>query len=97
MPALRRHFTMDKKLALVTLIERSIALSDEAKLALFEKIETMTDEDAEKLGAFLAAERDYVLENEDGIKKSVAEVMDDLAKYTPEPKEQVYVGTGKAG
>lgn len=86
---------MDKKLALVTLIEHSLILSDEAKLGLLAKIETMTDGEVDKLGEFLAVERDYVLQNEDGIKKSVAEVMEDLAKYTPEPKEQIYVGTGK--
>lgn len=86
---------MDKKLALVTLVEHSIVLSDEAKLALLAKMDTITDEEVEKLGAFLATERDYVLENQDGIKKSVAEVMQELASYTPEPKEQVYVGTGK--
>lgn len=86
---------MDKKLALVTLIEHSIVLSDEAKLALLAKMEMMMDKDVMKLGEFLAAERAYVLENQDGIKKSVAEVMDAFAKYTPEPKEQVFVGTGK--
>jgi hypothetical protein len=58
---------MDKRVALVNLLENSLLIKDEIKKKLLEKIETMSDEDVDKLGKFLVLEREELLEDETGL------------------------------
>jgi len=86
---------MDKKVALVTLIENSFVLPNEVKLELLGRVEGLSDTDVEKLGTFLAAERQFVLDHEKGVRDSVAEILQMLDTPKPEPGDAVYVGTGR--
>lgn len=84
---------MQKKEALVTLIESGFVFSDEDKLALIDRVPALNDRQVDMLGKYLAREREFVLEHEDDIRKQMDELLTELDK----PKvEQVYVGEGKA-
>lgn len=84
---------MNKKIALVKLIRNSFTVPNEEKLELFGKIEQMSEEDVEELGQFLAAEHNFIVQNESAIRADVGEVMETLRAWNPPDK--VYVGTGK--
>lgn len=96
---------MNKKIALVKLIRASLIVSNDDKLALLGKIETMSDEDVEKLGEFLAAEHDFIAQHEAGLRLSVGEIMEEMKRWNPgedsarptgaDATDRVYVGTGK--
>ena len=53
---------MDKKKALTVLISHSYILSDEAKKKLLAKVHTMSDQDIDTLGKFLAMEKKKSIE-----------------------------------
>lgn len=84
---------MNKKIALVKLIRNSFIVPNEEKLELLGKIEEMSDQDVEELGQFLAAEHNFVVQNEPAIRTDVEDVMKTLADW--KPSEKVYIGTGK--
>ena len=84
---------MQKKEALVTLLEASFVFSDEDKLALIDRVPALNDKQVDALGKYLAREREFVLEQEEDIRNNMDELMNELDK--PEP-EKVYVGQGKA-
>lgn len=84
---------MNKKIALVKLIRNSFIVPDENKLELLGKIEKMSEEDVEELGQFLAAEHNFVIQNETAIRTDVEDVMETLQNW--KPSEKVYIGTGK--
>ncbi len=84
---------MDKKLALITLIEQSFFLPNEAKLALLGKVKGMSEEDVVKLGKFLSAEHAFVVKNEKLVKERTAAVVASLSAGDT-AKEPVYYGKG---
>jgi hypothetical protein len=67
---------MDKKSALKVLIEESILLHDGIKEPLINKIPSMTDEEVDKLGTFLAMEQKELLENEEEIEKNLKALLE---------------------
>ena len=58
---------MDKKTALITLLENSFWVSDEAKKEILLKLDTLTGEQIDLLGKFLVKEREAMLKNKDQI------------------------------
>lgn len=77
----------------MTLIDASILLSEEDKLRLLDLTPGLNDHQVEALGKFFAAERQYVVENEDDIRQQLDIVLTELEKTG---REKVYVGLGKA-
>jgi len=71
---------MEKKLALIQLIENSFLISDILKKTLLEKVELMKDEDVEKIGKFLVWERDVVLADEEGFLKEIDKVIEGITE-----------------
>lgn len=94
---------MNKKIALVKLIRNSFILPNEDKLILFDRVNAMSDGDVEELGKFFAAEHEFVLENETGLRSGVGEIMESLKNWKPKAlkpeavqnQDKVYVGTGR--
>lgn len=93
---------MNKKIALVTLIEQSFLLSYEAKLGLLAQIKKMGDEDVDALGKFLAEERNFIVNNEQLVKDRTAAVVASVsamntmkAPEDPTSHRAVYYGNGK--
>lgn len=84
---------MNKKVALVTLIESSLIFSDEDKLALIERVPSFTDRQVDLLGRYLAMERQFVLEHKDDLRKN----LDALLVEMEHKDDAVYVGTGRPG
>ncbi|MEK7544311.1 MAG: hypothetical protein AAB557_05550 [Patescibacteria group bacterium] len=94
---------MNKKIALVKLIRNSFILPNEDKLMLLDRVNGLSDGDVEELGKFLAAEHEFVLQNETGLRADVGEIMETLKNWKPEDSkkeevrepDKVYIGTGK--
>ena len=82
----------NNKIALVTLIEASILLSDEDKLELMDEVPAMTDQRVEALGKFLSMEREFAIEHETAIRAHMQALLDNLDAQSD---KRVYVGTGK--
>lgn len=83
---------MNKKIALVTLIEASIILSDEDRLMLLDLVPGLTDRQTDALGKFFAAERQFILSNEDDVKQKLDIMLTELERGG---SEKVYVGSSK--
>ncbi len=58
---------MDKKTALVTLLKNSFWITDPAKREILLKLGTLTDEQVDTIGKFLAKEREIMIRDEDKI------------------------------
>lgn len=93
---------MSKKRALVTLIEQSFLLSHEAKLGLLSQVKGMGEEDVVALGKFLAAERNFIVNNEQLVKARTAAVVAAVAAMNTmkapggaTSHRAVYYGSGK--
>lgn len=84
---------MNKKIALVTLIEASIILADEDRLMLLDLVPGLTEKQVEALGKFFALERQFVLSHEDDVKQKIDELLTNL---DDNEKDTVYIGSGKA-
>lgn len=82
---------MNRKIALVTLIEASLFFSDEDKLALIERVPSLNDKQVETLGKFLAAERQFALDHEAEIRHQFDQLIADME----DADNTVYVGSGK--
>ena len=85
---------MNKKVALVTLIEASMMLSSEDKLALIDKVPALNNKQVEALGKMLAQERSILLANQDAIMKNISSHLHKIAGENS-ASDPVYVGTGK--
>lgn len=87
---------LSKKLALVTLIKHSMSFASEAKLALLHHVKAMTEEEVDKLGKYLSAERKFIIENEELVIRCTQEVVETFDSPTSQPSDNaVYVGVGK--
>lgn len=82
---------MNKKVALVNLIEASVLLSDDDKLALIDRVPTLNEKQVDAMGTYLATERQFVLEHRQELTDSFNAMLAELTK----PDEKVYVGSGK--
>jgi hypothetical protein len=58
---------MDKKTAVVTLLETSFWVPDAVKNEIRSKLETLTEVQVDEIGKFLVQEREIVLRDEDRI------------------------------
>lgn len=85
---------MDKKIALLTLLESSFVLTDEEKALMVDALPLLTDEQVEVMGKFLTAERRFLLDHEGDLHKSLEEIRGILEMENQ--KNTVYVGVGKA-
>lgn len=89
----------DKQNAVLTLLEDSVLLSYEQKLDLIENFPTLTEEQIDALGKFLAAEEKIREEFGEDIQKGVEKVLTEIVGEDvtmPPGDNRVYVGTGKA-
>lgn len=82
---------MNKKVALVTLIEASVLFTDDDKLALIEKVPSLNDKQVDALGKYFAIERQFVLDHKEELSNQVDGMLSELDKAS----HTVYVGTGK--
>lgn len=73
---------MDKKTALITLLENSFWVSDKAKLRILKNLDAYTDIQIDQLGKFLAEERDVMVKDKVKILEnttSLLEIIEDVA------------------
>jgi hypothetical protein len=87
-----------KQDALMTLLEESILLSYEQKLDVINIFPTLTEEQIDALGAFLAAEERIREEFPEEIQKGVESVLTDIVGEQvtmPSDDNKVYIGTGR--
>lgn len=82
---------MNKKVALVNLIEASVLLSNEDKLGLIDRVPALTDKQADVLGRYFASERQFVLEHRDELMQEMQKFLDELERETSAQS----VGVGK--
>lgn len=71
---------MDKKIALINLIENSFVVGNKMKRKLLEKVEYMTDDEVNKLGKFFVSEREFILKDEAGFIAEVDKVIKSIAQ-----------------
>lgn len=83
---------MNKKIALVTLIEASFILSDEDRMRLLDLVPGLNDRQVEALGKFFALERQFVLAHEDDLRQQFDILVTELERGS---REKIYIGTGK--
>lgn len=69
---------MNKKEALVLLLQDSLMISDREKKKLLHKIPVLSGEQIDALGAFLSYEQSCLLENKDTILKQTKLLMNTL-------------------
>ncbi len=66
---------MNKKIALINLIENSFLIGDEMKKELLKRTENMTDNEVNKLGKLLVLEREAILSNEKHFLKQIEKMI----------------------
>lgn len=82
---------MNKKVSLVTLIEASITLSDDDKLALIDRVPSLNEKQVDALGKFFATERQLILDHKSQILVQFDALLAELGKKD----NRVLVGSGK--
>jgi len=83
---------MNKKVALVTLIESSFLLSPDDKLALIDRVPTLNEKQVNTIGKFLAQERQIILDHKQDLTTRFESMLTELEH---EDTNRVYVGSGK--
>lgn len=73
---------MDKKTALIVLLENSFVVPDKAKKALLLRLDSLTPAQIDALGSLLATERQLLLENKETILKRSKLLLDTLELIT---------------
>jgi len=76
---------MDKKTALTILLENSIWLSNDHKKNILEKLDTLTPDQIDRLGKFLAEEREVMVANKDQIIKDSQTLLETIEDLTLNP------------
>jgi hypothetical protein len=66
---------MDKKTAVKTLLEHSFFLTEAAKSAILEKLDSMSEVEIDTIGKFLALEKEKSLENAQMISQAAGELL----------------------
>ena len=74
---------MDKKIAFIKLLENSLWISDQIKKNILLKIDTLSDEQINKLGIFLARERTVMVEDQEKIEKNTTILLQTLDDIFP--------------
>lgn len=85
---------MNKKIALVDLIEVSVLLTAEQKLLLLDELSGFNEKQVTALGTFLAMEQQFINEHKDEILTEMKKIYNDL-HLDEQQANQVFVGTGK--
>lgn len=81
--------------AVLTLLEESILLSYDQKLELVDAFPSLSSEQIDAIGQFLAKEEQIREEYGDDIKLGVEKVLKEITSNDEEERKQVYVGVGK--
>lgn len=68
---------MDKKEALLVLIQHSMFIPEKVKLELIEKIDQMTDEQINDIGRFLALEKKKSIEGSDEMISYIEKILEE--------------------
>jgi len=66
---------MDKKTALVTLLETSFWVTDPVKKEILARMDSLTEKDIDILGKFLVKEREVMIRDEDKILADSAKLL----------------------
>ncbi len=85
---------MNKKIALVDIIEASILLTAEQKLLLLDELPAFTEIQVNALGSFLAMEQQFITDHSEEILANMKKIYEDL-HLGDAPTNQVFVGTGR--
>ena len=88
----------DKQNAVLTLLEESILLTYQQKLDIVEMFPTLTEEQIDALGKFLATEEKIREEYGTDIQKGVEKILNEIVGENvtnPSVDNSVYIGTGK--
>jgi len=72
---LQLHKAMDKKTALVTLLETSFWVTDPVKKEILARMDSLTEKDIDILGKFLVKEREVMIRDEDKILADSAKLL----------------------
>ena len=87
---------MNKKIALVHLIEESLLLSSGQKLELLDMVAGFTQKQVDALGKFLVSEQEFLLDNQEEILTHTQSMIETLTGKVLAPGEnQLLVGKGK--
>ena len=81
--------------AVLTLLEESVLLSYDQKLELVDAFPSLSDEQIDAIGQFLATEEQIREEYGDDIKLGVENVLKQITNSDEEDRKQVYIGVGK--
>lgn len=71
---------MNKKTALLTLLENSFWINDAEKLKIISKIDTLSEEQLDTLGKFLADERNTMLKDGDQIIENSQKILETIGE-----------------
>ena len=82
---------MDKKIALVELLQHSILLTAEQKLLLLDALPSFNERQIDALGKFLSMEQQFVETHSDEILADMKKIYEELHL----DDEKIYVGMGK--
>ncbi len=74
---------MTKKDALLVLINHSFLLSEEEKVLLKQKIDSLSEVQIEELGTFLALEKKSAIEANPQIQQNIAALIGQLRQHPP--------------
>lgn len=83
---------MNKKIAVVDLLQASVLLTAEQKLFLLDALPTFTEKQVDALGTFLAMEQQFIATHSDEILANMKKIYEDLHL---DDGNNVYVGVGK--
>ena len=81
--------------AVLTLLEESILLSYDQKLELVDAFPSLSDEQIDAIGQFLATEEQIREEYGEDIKLGVEKVLKEITSADNEERKQIYIGVGK--
>ena len=84
---------MNKKIALVDLLQASILFTAEQKLLILDQLPMFNEKQVDALGSFLAMEQQFIETHNDEIVANMKKMYAEL--HVQESPDAVYVGSGK--
>jgi len=78
---------MDKKTALITLLENSFWISDSIKKNILLKINSLSEKQIDELGKFLVKEREIMIKDKDKIENNSKQLLQALQNLFFEEKK----------
>lgn len=85
---------MNKKIALVDLIEASVLLTAEQKLVVLDELPSFTEKQVNTLGSFLAMEQQFITDHKEELLDTMKKLYEELRLEDAQTK-QIFVGSGK--